>query len=146
MWEIDIYDQVLTFMWSVVLGGICCFCYDTVCAIRRVYKWTYWIVFIIDLLTWVVFAFVTFIFLIVRTNGEIRNYVLFGEALGFGLLRISVSRFVVAFFTFIFNKIKNASDYIRVVFYRFFDKIEQLAFKTIKNIVKILFFTISLTD
>lgn len=138
MWEISVYNQILTFLWSLVLGAVGCFTYDIICSIRRVYMWSYWIVFISDVLMWLICAFVTFIFLISRTNGEIRSYVLLGEALGFFILRISISKFIVMFFAFVFTKIKKACNYARNYFYQFFETVEQIVVKFMRNMANFL--------
>lgn len=49
-------------------------------------------VFIGDMFFWIVSAFVTFIFLLSRTNGEIRGYVLISMLLGFVIWRITLSK------------------------------------------------------
>ena len=82
MWEIDNYDQVITFLLSLVLGATFCAFYDVIRAVRRVCFNSFIAVNICDIVTWIIYAFVTFIFLISRTNGEIRSYVLFGELCG----------------------------------------------------------------
>lgn len=138
MWEISVYNQILTFLWSLVLGAVWCLTYDIICAMRRVYEWSYWIVFISDVLMWVIYAFITFIFLISRTNGEIRSYVLLGEALGFFLLRISISKFVVMFFVFVFTKIKTVCNYAQYGFYHFFEKLEKIILKSAQNMANFL--------
>lgn len=133
MWEISVYNQILTFAWSLVLGALWCFTYDIICSMRRVYVWARWIVFISDVLLWVIYAFVTFIFLISRTNGEIRSYVLLGEILGFLVFRIVASRFVVMFFVFIFTKVKKICNQVKRVFYATFEKLEQIVLKSLQN-------------
>lgn len=129
MWEISVQKQVLAFVWALVLGAIFCFIYDIISSMRRAYKWGYWIIFISDVLMWVLCAFATFIFLISQTNGEIRSYVLFGEMLGFICWRIVFSKFVVRFFVFIFTRIRITCNYGRKIFYLFFEKLEHFILK-----------------
>lgn len=142
MWEISVYNQILTFAWSLLLGAIWCFTYDIICSMRRVYVWARWVVFISDVLLWVIYAFVTFIFLISRTNGEIRSYVLLGEILGFLVFRIVVSRFVVMFFVFIFKKVKKICNWLKRVFYAAFEKLEQIVLKSLQNTSNFLIMTV----
>ena len=92
MWEISVNDQVLTFIYSLVLGMMICTFYDILRALRKTGSRSYLSVFIGDLLFWIVSAFVTFIFLLSRTNGEIRGYVLISMLLGFTLWRFTLSR------------------------------------------------------
>lgn len=136
MWEISIHNQILTFLWSVVLGLLSCFLYDIIRSIRKVYKWKTGIIFVCDILLWIIFAFVTFLFLISRTNGEIRSYVLLGELLGFVILRISVSRFIFKFFAFICLKFKKLCDYVKYRFYRIFEKFEKIIMLLLQKTAK----------
>ncbi len=136
MWEISIHNQILTFLWSVILGLASCFLYDIIRAVRKVYKWQNSIVFVCDILLWIMFAFVTFLFLISRTNGEIRSYVLLGELLGFVILRISVSRFLFKFFVFIFLKFKQLCDYVKYRFYLIFAKFEKIIMLLLQKTAK----------
>lgn len=92
MWEISVNDQVLTFIYSLVLGMMICTFYDILRALRKTGSRSYFSVFIGDMFFWIVSAFVTFIFLLSRTNGEIRGYVLISILLGFTLWRITLSR------------------------------------------------------
>lgn len=92
MWEISVSNQIITFALSVCLGALSCLIYDILRAMRKTGFDSFVAVFITDILFWLFLAFVTFIFLISRTNGEIRGYVLIGELIGFIILRFTVSK------------------------------------------------------
>ena len=106
MWEINVSNQFTTLGLSVCLGCILCAVYDIFRASRKAGFNSAIFVFVTDILFWVLSAFVTFIFLISRTNGEIRGYVLVGEFIGFALFRISLSRLIFWCFTLIFSSFK----------------------------------------
>ena len=106
MWEININNQFTTLLLSICLGCIGCVGYDVLRASRKAGFNSNIMVFITDIIFWVVNAFITFIFLIARTNGEIRGYVLVGELIGFVIFRISLSRFVLSIFTSVFSLFK----------------------------------------
>lgn len=137
MWEISNYNQTSTFLLSLCVGGLFCALYDIIRAARKVCLNSFWAVQITDILLWAVYAVVTFMFLISRTNGEIRGYVLVGEALGFGLFRVSLSRLLFPTFEFIFltaSKIsKKTSGFLNVIY----NKSESLILKLGKSIFKI---------
>ena len=123
MWEINNYNQIITFALSLCLGGIFCALYDVIRAVRRAGFNSFWAVTVTDILIWVIYAFTTFIFLIARTNGEIRGYTLIGEALGFSLFRISFSRVLFPVLSFIFINMaaigRKTSGYISGFYIRF---------------------------
>ncbi|MBR5473581.1 MAG: spore cortex biosynthesis protein YabQ [Clostridia bacterium] len=153
MWEIDVGNQALTFALSMATGGIFCVSYDIVRAVRKVALNTFWAVLFTDILLWIIYAFVTFVFLIARTNGEIRGYVLVGEAIGFALCRISVSRLLFPILRFIAVKTAVVVRKMGQIIYVFYAKTETLILsqkkyvfkffksikKLLKNIVKLLY-------
>ena len=160
MWEISNDNQIITFMLSIALGGIFYLLYDVIRAVRKVGFNSSLAVNIIDLIIWIIFAFATFIFLMARTNGEIRGYVLFGEAIGFVLIRASISKIWFRILRFVLLKIAYIKRKIDTRFYTFTDNVEtrilkrlKYAFKLLKsikkclkNIAKLLYNKINIVD
>lgn len=138
MWEISNYNQIVTFALSVCLGAIFCVFYDIFRALRQVCLNTILLINICDVFIWIIYAFTTFIFLIARTNGEVRGYVLCGELLGFVLIRLSVSKFIVKYLGIIFIKILLLNGIISKRFYFFFHKCEKYVLKSTKYVPKTL--------
>ena len=137
MWEINNNNQIITFLLSLCLGAICCAIYDIVRALRKVCLNSLLAVTIGDILLWVLYAFLTFIFLIARTNGEIRGYVLICELLGFALFRISVSKFLYCFLKFFFENINVIIQKSNKIAGYFYIRIECFTYKAVKFIIKI---------
>lgn len=138
MWEIDVANQAVTFLYSLCLGGLFCAVYDTIRACHKAGLDSFLAVFITDIIFWVVFAFATFVFLIARTNGEIRAYVIFGEMIGFLLFRISFSRILFPALSFVFTKTALISRKANKCLNLFYIKTESLLLKIYKGVVKIL--------
>lgn len=138
MWEINNQNQIITFLLSLCLGALCCALYDIVRAMRKVCLNSLLAITVGDILLWIFYAFITFIFLMSRTNGEIRGYVLFAELLGFVFFRISVSKVIYWFFNFIFQKIKVIMQKINFVLSAFYTKIEHLVLKAFQFLIKML--------
>lgn len=99
MWEISINDQMLTLLYSLCLGVILCIFYDVFRAFHKAGFNSPIQVFIGDILYCVAAAFVTFLFLLSRTNGEIRGYVLASALIGFIITRLTLSRVTLFLFT-----------------------------------------------
>ncbi len=114
-----------------------CAVYDVFRASRKAGFNSAILVFVTDILFWVLSAFATFIFLISRTNGEIRGYVLIGEFIGFALFKISLSRFVFWFFTFIFCLFKKANNYLNKGFAILYRKTDAVIQKIYSFVIKI---------
>lgn len=153
MWEIHNYDQLLTFGYSIILGAIFCSVYDVLRAHRRVNEYGYISVFVADIMFWIVAAFATFLFLLARTNGEIRGYVLVAELLGFALFRVTISKLIFAvlviafkFLNGIFMRLQRFSNCIfeKVCLFlkkllKILKRVDKRAKKLLKNISKIVY-------
>lgn len=157
MWEISNYNQIISFLLSLGLGAVFCVIYDVVRAVRRVGFNSSFAITVGDILLWVFYAFVTFIFLIARTDGEIRGYVLLGELLGFMTLRISVSVWIYKTLSFIFIKISLGFQKIFKCIKTFCIKIEKIILKirtsflkkckkTLENTRKLLYTNKNISD
>ncbi len=137
MWEINNYNQLITFFLSCCLGAICCTVYDIVRALRKVGFNSFWAITVGDILLWILYAFITFIFLIARTNGEMRGYVILGEFIGFVLFHISLSKLLFPLFSFVFEKVTAANRIICKSLYSVYMRIESFVLKMFMCIVKI---------
>ncbi|MBO4433265.1 MAG: spore cortex biosynthesis protein YabQ [Clostridia bacterium] len=101
MWEISLNGQISTFLYSIALGAALALLYDFIRAIRDMCFNSFAVVFICDLLFFLVSAVAVFIYFMGATNGEIRGYVLFSAAVGFFICRITLGR-VFHFFVYRF--------------------------------------------
>ena len=106
MWEISITQQIVSFLYAFLVGVVWAIFADFFRAENKVFNFSLVVVFIIDVANYLLFAFITFMLLMARCNGEVRGFILAGEALGFLVYRISVSRFVVKFLVKIIGFIK----------------------------------------
>ncbi len=111
MWEITVKSQLISFLCAVVVGIFLSFYFDFFRTLRRSFKHNKITVFIEDIIFFLVAAFVTFLLLMARCNGEVRTYVIISIILGFIIYRITLSRlllpvavFLLKFFIKILNK------------------------------------------
>ena len=116
MWEINVSDQVASFLYAVVLGCMLCVFYDIIRALRKAEHHGTVAVFFGDLIFWIVSAFAVFLFLIARTNGAARGYVFVAALTGFILFRITVSRFLFKVLLFVFRRMHRFLKWITAVF------------------------------
>lgn len=150
MWEINVGNQVVTLAFSLCLGGISCALYDVLRASRKAGFNSFITVLITDIIFWIVSAFITFIFLMARTYGEIRAYVFMGELIGFVLYRFTLSRLIFPLFKIFFEGIQKVRVYFNTVlkilyyktestilkFYSFVAKNFKRVIKSIKKLLK----------
>lgn len=129
MWEINVGNQFATLAFSMCLGCILCAVYDVLRASRKAGFNSFFTVFVTDILFWILSAFTTFIFLIARTNGEIRGYVLISELVGFAVFRFTVSRFIFLIFTFIFKAIQKLNSCFNKGFEFLYTKTDSIILK-----------------
>ena len=105
MWEIDLYDQITTFLLSLSLGAVFALVFyfgEAVRVANNISKIRIWIN---DISYFAVSAIITYCFLLSRSNGEIRGYIIVGIVLGWWLFKIVFSKHFVKFLTIIINGI-----------------------------------------
>lgn len=139
MGYIDVTQQMLTFAFSVLLGIILCLLYDIVRALHRVALKGFFEVLICDMLFWMASAVLTFCFMIIRCNGMVRGYVLFGETVGAVFTHYTLSRLWLAILLKIFGIlawISRVSAYIFIKLSLPFEKILKKSIKTVKKVLQ----------
>ncbi len=105
MWEIHNNDQWFTFGYSLILGILLSAIYCIFKLDRIVNKRNKIFVAFSDILFFVLSAFLSFNFMLLKTNGQIRGFVLFGIFLGFLIGKIALNKPTV-FLGGILKKIK----------------------------------------
>jgi len=140
MWEIHSTDQAVTFLLSWLLGGLLCAVYDIFRGWRLSFRSGAIAVFFQDIFFGILAAVTTFLFLLARSCGELRLYVLIGEAIGFVLFRMSISVALLAFFRLLFSGLRwikkqfsHLYDLQLKLFTCFFERFRTFYEKKIKN-------------
>lgn len=126
MWEISNQLQLLSFFRASVLGGFYCLAYDLLRGYRKKYECSAMAVFFQDLIYFLLISPITFCFLLVTTNGELRLYIFLGVLLGFVLIRLTLSRLFVLAVKIFFGFLLRISSLISkgiTVFSAFLDRI-----------------------
>ena len=138
MGYINTDNQVFTFLWSLVLGVAMCLVYDIVRAFHKVSVKGFFEVMLLDLLFWGAWSLITFSFLVLRCKGEVRAYVLFGQALGFVITRISVSKLFYRFFTLVLKVFRRIFEFFGSNVRKAIECLEKNIKKSLKYIKKVL--------
>ena len=133
MWEISLNHQILTVLLSVFMGVIFCLLYDNFKAVRLYFHLKTLGVFITDILFFMILALIEFCFLLSRTAGEIRGFVLAAELVGFFLCRYTLSKIYLKILTFFLGLLKKITHYVNQVAYRFSDYLWKFGEKILKK-------------
>ncbi len=100
--------------------------------------------FISDIFFFLLAGFVTYCFLLIRSKGEIRGYVLFGELIGFWIykkllskLTVGILRWIICFIKSAFSAVSKAVSLtvcnMCSIFKRIFEKVNIFSKKGLKN-------------
>ncbi len=136
MWEIDVGFQMLGLIYSLPLGIAAAFLYDFLRAFNKSFKPKTPIIFLFDVLYWLVLSIIYFSFFMVFTNGQIRLYVFLGSISGFIFSRLTLSRIFLFLLLGIFKIFKFLCNKLRVFlkrFARFVLKRIKISKKTLKK-------------
>lgn len=135
MGYIDVSFQIITFLISLLLGGCFCIVYDVVRVLHKFYANGFIEVLVIDIMYWIIITVVSFCFLVIRCHGIVRGYVLLGCLLGFLLVRLTISKYLIKFFSIIFNIIRKFLSIIKTIIYAILSFVEKFS-KKIKIVIK----------
>ncbi len=125
MWETSNNTQIISFLMAVLFGTFYCAYYDIFRSIRAAGFNKPVSVFWQDIFFFLTTAIVTFLLMLVYSNGEIRFYILFGILIGFLSFNFTLSRFLRRLFTFVLKKF--------IAFFRVLKRsAERLSFKISK--------------
>lgn len=119
----EILKDLITLLWSCAVGvGLCIF-YEILKSVRLSFKLPTAITITLDILFSIISAVVTFCLALVRCNGYIRGYVIFGEIVGFIALRLLSFGVIHKIFSVIFSIINRIVLRISTVFHRVSDSL-----------------------
>lgn len=105
-------NQTATFLYAVLFGCLICLLYDVFRLVRVTKKYTVLSVFVQDILFWALVTFLTFLFLLSRTNGALRGFVIVGQILGFIIFRCTFSDWLFPLFAKFFLSLARFSTCI----------------------------------
>ena len=131
MGYIDVSYQTVTFLLSVLIGGIMCIVYDILRVLHRYIIKTVLGVFVSDIIYWLMSAVAVFFLLILRCDGNPRFFVISGVIIGFSITRISASRVV-------FWILDKFAFYIMGILHFVFNQTERIFIHITKILIKSL--------
>ncbi len=87
-------SQLTIFLFSAILGAALGVIYDIIGVFNAVIKENLARIFVQDVLYFIVSAVITFMYMLVTNGGEIRIYIVVGEAVGWLIYRATVGKFI----------------------------------------------------
>lgn len=136
--NINTNEQAITFALSIGLGFLFCLFYDVLRVFHRLWLKGFFEVLVSDILFWFVLSVATFCFLIIRCQGSVRVYVLFGQTLGFLAARFTISKLFVKALTVTFTIISKGFQRLGGAIGKIMLKCEKIFKKMLKCVKKLL--------
>ncbi len=87
-------SQLTIFLFSAILGAVLGVIYDIIGVFNAVIKENLVRIFAQDVLYFIVSAVITFVYMLVTNGGEIRIYIVVGEAVGWLIYRATLGKFI----------------------------------------------------
>lgn len=118
---ISLSAQTAYFLWSLVLGVALGMLYDVIRAARMVLRAGKIHVLISDIVFFTVCGVITSLFSLPFNKGDVRAFILFGEAVGFLTYRITLGSIMGKVYAFLARKIRSFVQKIRKILQIFFN-------------------------
>ena len=134
MWEISLADQIKSALQSLPLGIAPALVFFTVESFHTAFKSTKIRVFISDILFFIVAAFITFCFLLISSNGEIRGYILIGEGIGFFIFKALFSKYYIKFLSALIALVNSFFEGLAGAVRGLFEKIAERVQKSLEKL------------
>ncbi len=137
MWEIDLLDQLTAFFLSILIGLFLGLVFYTLTAFYKAFCITGLWQIVSDVVFFAFAGFLTFCFLLITTNGELRAFVLVGELIGFLLFKVLFSRVLCFLLELILGGIRKGVLCFFGALSRFSRKISEKSRKILKKLASL---------
>lgn len=134
--DVLITKQLQYFAESILIGFLLCFIFDIFKILRLSIKHYYALIFLEDIMFFIISAVITYSFMVNVSFGQIRVFIITGELIGFILYRFLISKLVISTFLFIINISKAI---VKFIFKKFFAPIGKIMYKLFSFIFKSIF-------
>lgn len=125
--------QVYNFGWTMLVGLIMGIIFDFFRALRRKGNTKNIMVYIQDILFWIIIAIIIIVSSFIINDGELRGYMLLGYLLGTTFYVLLFSKYVKGFFGLIFDGIEKGFSFIFSPIIRILKKVNKKELKKQEN-------------
>ncbi len=123
---ISLSQQFQVFFGALILGAVFGLLYDIFRIIRLAFKNSSAVVFVEDIIFWIIATVTTFLFTIIFNNGELRLSLIITQVVGFLIYYFTLGKLIFKVFSAIFLKIHQ-------IFSKMHKKIRKIFKKSNKN-------------
>ena len=118
-------EQVYIFFTSVLIGAIMGIVFDFFRALRRKGNTRNILVYMQDIIFWLIIAIIIIVSSFIINNGELRGYMLLGYILGALMYMLLISKYIKFLFGIIFDFIEKILGYLILPFNKLWRKVEK---------------------
>lgn len=133
MW-ITLEEQTVWFLWSIALGAAAALLYDLIRAVRIFLKAGRLHLLIGDVLFFVLCGIITSLFALPFNKGNVRAFILFGEAAGFLCWRLTIGTVAGRFYSILSKAVRQILKKICELLKKFFDLLLKIASRVVYNV------------
>ena len=120
MW-FSLADQTVYFLWSLVFGAALAAVYDIVRAARMLLKASHIHIVISDVIFFAACGVLTSLFALPFNKGDVRAFIVFGEAVGFLSYRLTLGGIMGKFYAFLSAVLRRIVQKTRKILEKIFD-------------------------
>lgn len=113
-----IQNQTYVFLWSLFVGVILAVIFDFFRILRRKGNTPNYLVYIQDIIYWIIVTIIIIMSAFITNDGELRGYMFIGYILGAVVYIVTVSRHILKFVNKVLDSIENIFNKIRQIIHK----------------------------
>lgn len=117
-----IQNQTYVFLWSLFVGVILAVIFDFFRILRRKGNTKNYIVYIQDIIYWIIVTFIIIMSAFITNDGELRGYMFIGYILGAIVYIVTLSRYILKIVNNLLDVIENIFNKIKQVIHKIMEK------------------------
>ena len=117
-----IQNQTYVFLWSLFVGGILAVIFDFFRILRRKGNTKNYIVYIQDVIYWIIVTFIIIMSAFITNDGELRGYMFIGYILGAIVYIVTISQFILKFVNKVLDFCESIIEKINIRIVKLFTK------------------------
>lgn len=117
-----IQNQTYVFLWSLFVGVILAVIFDFFRILRRKGNTPNYMVYIQDIIYWIIITFIIIMSAFITNDGELRGYMFIGYILGAIVYIVTISRYILKFVNKVLDLVENIFNQIKEIIHKILKK------------------------
>lgn len=117
-----IQNQTYVFFWSLFVGVILAVIFDFFRILRRKGNTPNYMVYIQDIIYWIIITFIIIMSAFITNDGELRGYMFIGYILGAIVYIVTISRYILKFVNKVLDLVENIFNQIKEIIHKILKK------------------------